>query len=101
MWYFNERLYHWIWKFKSFNGESKYEILNIHDKVLDFKLLDGATVSENQRQMCLAFAHDLTFNSIKTALKRFFSDKTNPSKEVTNQFKNLNIKQEESVFAVD
>ena len=51
--------------------------------------------------MCLAFAHDLTFNSIKTALKKFFSDKTNPSKEVTNQFKNLNIKQEESVFAVD
>ena len=51
--------------------------------------------------MCLTLAHDLTFNSMKTALKRTFSDKTNTSKDVTNKFENLNIKQEESVFAVD
>ena len=51
--------------------------------------------------MCLTLAHDLTFNSMKTALKRIFSDKTNTSKDVTNKFENLNIKQEESVFAVD
>ena len=51
--------------------------------------------------MCLTLAHDLKFNSIKTALKEIFSDKTNTSKDVANQLKNLNIKQEESVLVVD
>ena len=51
--------------------------------------------------MCLTLAHGLTFNSMKTALKRIFSDKTNTSKDATNQFENLNIKQEEQVFVVD
>ena len=45
--------------------------------------------------------HDPTFNSMKTALKRIFSDKANTLKDLTNQFENLNIKQEESVFVVD
>ena len=31
--------------------------------VLNFKLLDGALVSENQRQMCLILANDLSYNS--------------------------------------
>ena len=51
--------------------------------------------------MCLTLVHDLTFNSMKTALKRIFSDKANTLKDLTNQFENLNIKQEESVFVVD
>ena len=34
-------------------------------KVLALKLLDGASVSENQRQMCLTLANDLTYNSMK------------------------------------
>ena len=51
--------------------------------------------------MCLTLAHDLKFNSIKTALKEIFSDKTNTSKDVANQLKNLNIEQGESVLVVD
>ena len=46
-------------------------------------------------------ANDLTFNSMKSTLNRIFSDKTNNSKDVSNQFEILNIKQEESVFVVD
>ena len=38
---------------------------------------------------------------MKTALKIIFSDKTNISKYVSNQFKHFNIKQEESVFVVE
>ena len=38
---------------------------------------------------------------MKTALKIVFSDKTNISKYVSNQFKHFNIKQEESVFVVE
>ena len=44
------------------------------DKVLAFKLLDGASGSENQRQMCLTLANDLTYNSMKAALIRIFGD---------------------------
>ena len=75
--------------------------MKLPDKNLSFKLLEGTTISGNQWQMCLALANDLTFNKVKTTLKRIFSDKANNSKDVTNQFENLNIKQEESVFVVD
>ena len=59
--------------------------MKLPDKVLAFKLLDGASVSENQRQMCLTLANDLTFNSMKTALKRIFNDKVNNSNDLENQ----------------
>ena len=51
--------------------------------MLGFKLLDRST-----------FENDLTFNSKKTAPKRIFTD-------FSNQFKNLIIKQAESVFVVN
>ena len=75
--------------------------MKLPNKVLAFKLLDEETISENQEQMCLTLAKDQTFNSMKTALKRTFLDKINASKDVTEQFENLNIKQDESVFVVD
>ena len=48
--------------------------MKLPDKILAFKILEGATISENQRLMCLALANDQTFNSMKTALKITFSD---------------------------
>ena len=48
--------------------------MKMPDKVLAFKLLDGASGSENQRQMCLTLANDLTYNSMKAALIRIFGD---------------------------
>ena len=39
--------------------------MKLPDKLLAFKLLDGASVSENQRQMCLALANDITYNRMK------------------------------------
>ena len=48
--------------------------MKLPDKILAFKILEGATISENQRLMCLTLANDQTFNSMKTALKRTFSD---------------------------
>ena len=53
--------------------------MKLPQKFLAFKLLDGASVSENQRQMCLALANDLTYNSMKAALKHTFADKINTS----------------------
>ena len=66
----------YIIKFDNLNHLMENQSMKLLDKVLAFKLLDGAATSENQRQMCLTLAHDLTFNSMKTALKRIFSDKT-------------------------
>ena len=39
--------------------------MKLTHKVVALKLLDGASVSENQRQMCLTLANDLTYNSMK------------------------------------
>ena len=47
--------------------------------------------------MFLTLVNDLTFNSMKTALKRIITNKTSIAKDVANQFENLNMMQEESV----
>ena len=60
-------------------------------KVLAFKLLDGATISENQQQMCLTLANDLTFNSMKSTLKRILSDKTNKKNQFYVLIRTLNL----------
>ena len=39
--------------------------MKLPDKLLAFKLLDWASVSENQRQMCLTLANDITYNRMK------------------------------------
>ena len=68
----------YITEFENLNHLMENQNMKLPDKVLAFKLLDGA-ISENQRQKCLTLAHNLTFNSMKTTLKRIFSDKTNTS----------------------
>ena len=91
----------YIIAFENLSHLMENQNVKLPGKVLAFKLLDGATISENQQQMCLTLANDLTLNSMKSTLKRIFSDKTNNSKDVSNQFGNLNIKQEELVLFVD
>ena len=74
--------------------------MKLPDKVLAFKLLDGASVSENQRQMHLTLANDLTYNSMKAGLKYIFGNKINTSmNEEYNR--NSNIKQEESAMVFE
>ena len=69
----------YIIEFENLNHLMENQNMKLSDKVLPFKLLDGAAISENQQQKCLMLAHNLTFNSMKTTLKRIFSDKTNTS----------------------
>ena len=93
---------HYIIEFENLNHLMENQGMKLPDKVLAFKLLDGALVSENQRQMCLTLANELTFNNMKTALKRIFSDKINGSRDViVKQFDDLNLKQEELVYVFD
>lgn len=46
------------------------QTMKLPNKVLVFKLLGEPLISENQQQMCLTLANDLTFSSMKTTLKR-------------------------------
>ena len=47
--------------------------MKLPDTILAFKLLDGAGLNEAPRQLALTLGNDLTFSSMKTALKRIFS----------------------------
>ena len=54
-----------IVEFEILNYKMDSHNMKLTHKVLALKLLDGASVSENQRQMCLTLANDLTYNSMK------------------------------------
>ena len=51
----------YIIEFENLNHLMENQNMKLPDKVLAFKLLDGTTISENQRQMCLTLANDLAF----------------------------------------
>ena len=70
--------------------------MKLPDNVLAFKLLDSASVSENQRQICLTLVDDLTYNSMKGALKHIFGDKIINISKDEEYYWGVNVKQEES-----
>ena len=79
--------------------------MNINDYILEFKhlnditlqfnlrLLEIASLQNNEKQMALTLASDLKYESMKLALKRILLN-------VQSNFKNneMNIKQEELLF---
>ena len=83
-----------IIEFENLNHKMNSHNMKLPNKVLNFKLLGGASVSENQTQMCETLANYLTYNSMEAGLKRIFGDKINTS---MNEDYNGNsiIKQEE------
>ena len=51
--------------------------MKLPDTILAFKLLDDAGLNEAQRELALTLGNDLTFSSMKSALKRIFSRSVN------------------------
>ena len=49
--------------------------MDLTDTALAFKILEGAMINDNQRQMALALTSELSFKSMKGALKRTFGRK--------------------------
>ena len=49
----------------------KFE-LKLPDKLLCLKLLDGASLNTNQKQMALTLANNLKYESMTAALKQIF-----------------------------
>ncbi|XP_077971779.1 uncharacterized protein LOC144425883 [Styela clava] len=58
-----EHLYHKISEFD----------MKLPDAILTFKILDGANLSQSERQLALTVASDLKFEGMKSALKRVFT----------------------------
>lgn len=63
----------YIIEFDHLNNKMIEHEIQLPEKVLTFKLLDGAMLEETQRQMALTFTPDLTLPGMKSALKRLFS----------------------------
>lgn len=58
-----------------YNRMKKYN-MTLPDAVLAFKLLDTACLDEKSRQLALTACTELTFASMKSALKRIFGGTT-------------------------
>ena len=93
----NMTIQDYIIEFENLNFKMDNHDMKLPNKVLAFKVLDGASVSEHQRQMCLTLANDLTYDSMKAALKRIFGDKISTSKD-EDYYNDVYVKQEESAM---
>ena len=65
----------YIKEFENLNHEISVHNKSLPDTVLAFKILEGAMINEKQQQMALTLVSDLSFKSMKGALKRIFGQK--------------------------
>ena len=64
---------------------------------LTFQIIEGAGLNENQRQIALTLANDLTFKNMKRAFKRVLSDKVEDENPIHSSFIDVLIKQENQI----
>ena len=83
----------YILEFEHLNHKILEYDMKLPDTVLAFKLLDGAGLSEQQRLMASTVASDLKFETMRSALKRIFSNEASADSTVE-----MDIKKEEDVF---
>ena len=62
----------YLLELENLNHEMAVFNMKIPDTVLAFQVPEEAGLNENHRQMALTLASDLTFKSMKGALKRVF-----------------------------
>ena len=83
----------YILEFEHLNDKMLQFNLKLPDNISCFKLLENASLQNNEKQMALTLARDLKYESMKLALKRI-------SLNVQSNSENneMNIKQEELLF---
>ena len=83
----------YIFEFEHLNEKMLQFNLKLPNNILFFKLLESASLQDNEEQMALTLARDLKYESMKLALKRI-------SLNVQSNSENneMNIKQEELSF---
>ena len=83
----------YIFEFEHLKEKMLQFNLKLPNNILFFKLLESASLQDNEKQMALTLERDLKYESMKLALKRI-------SLNVQSNSKNneMNIKQEELLF---
>ena len=61
-WQPNMSMNDFVIELENLNYKMDSHDMKLPEKLLAFKLLDWVSVSENQRQMCLTLASDITYN---------------------------------------
>ena len=85
----------YLLEFENLNHEMAIFHMKIPDTVLAFQVLEGTGLNANHRQMALTLANDLTFKSMKRALKRVFgSENVEKDCNFDNSYLDSQIKQE-------
>ena len=89
----------YILEFKNLSHEMGIHKMALPDTALAFKILEGAMITDHQRQMTLTFASDISFKSMKAALKRIFGEKsfTSTSNDELNSPHNI-VKEEDAFY---
>ena len=92
-WTENMNINNYILEFEHLNDKMLQFNLKLPDNISCFKLLENASLQNNEKQMALTLARDLKYESMKLALKRI-------SLNVQSNSENneMNIKQEELLF---
>ena len=83
----------YILEFEHLNDKMLQFNLKLPDNILFFKLLESASLQNNEEQMALTLASDLKYESMKLALKRI-----SLSEQSNSENNEMNIKQEELSF---
>ena len=79
--------------FQHLNDKMLQFDLKLPDNILYFKLLEGASLQNNKKQMALNLASDLKYESMKLALKRILLNVQSHSEN-----NEMTIKQEKLLF---
>ena len=89
----NMNINDYILEFEHLNDKMLQFNLKLPDNILCFKLLESASLQNNENQTALTLASDLEYESMKLALKRM-------SLNVQSNSENneMNIKREELLF---
>ena len=84
----------YIYEYEIRYGKCKKHDMTLPDAILAFKLLDNANLSSKDKRLAMTACSELTFASMKSALKRIFGDRTT----VPSDSEAINIKQESAYF---
>ena len=88
----------YIKEFENLNHEISVHNKSLPDTVLAFKILEGAMINDNQREVPLTLASDLSFKSVNGASKRILREKFYMENPNDDNISNEPIIKEENAF---
>ena len=83
----------YIIEFEHLNNKMIQHQMKLPNRVLTFKLLDGANKTSEEKKLALTLCSDFDVDKMKSALKRLFT-----ASSIHSQDNTVGIKQEEAFF---